>query len=64
MTPFFKAIKEQQEMRDEAEKVWKAEGRIGGVFKFDYDCLLKLIPNDVNFKKSDLYPKKNKQIEE
>lgn len=51
-------------MRDEAEKVWKEEGRIGGVFKFDYDCLLKLIPNDVNFKKSDLYPKKNKQIEE
>ena len=51
-------------MRDEAERVWKEIGLTGDEFKFDYDALIELIPNDVEFKKSDLYPKKTKQVDE
>ena len=47
-------------MRDESEKVWLDVGKMGDTFKFDYDRLLALIPNDVSFKRSDLSSKNHK----
>ena len=50
-------------MRDESEKVWTEDRKVGDTFKFDYDRLLALIPNDVSFKRSDLSSKNQKMKE-
>ena len=46
-------------MRDDSERLWKEENKVGSVFKFDYDLLLSLIPSGINFRHSELEPRKN-----
>ena len=47
-------------MRLESERLWIEDEKVGDLFKFDYDRLLSLIPTDIQFRRSDLSPKKSK----
>ena len=51
-------------MRDDSERLWKEENKVGSVFKFDYDRLLSLIPSSINFRHSELEPRKNRNNKE
>ena len=41
-------------MREESERLWIEDGKVGELFKFDYDRLLSLVPSDIKLRRSDL----------
>ena len=49
-------------MREEIERLWNEDGKVGDVFKFDYDRLLQLMPTDIKLRKSDISSSKNSRV--
>ena len=49
-------------MREEIERLWNEDGKVGDVFKFDYDRLLQLMPTDIKLNKSDISSNKNSRV--
>ena len=41
-------------MREESERLWNEDGKVGNLFRFDYDRLISLVPHNIKFKRSDL----------